>query len=331
MFDQDSFLRLVEYSETDFNDPAKWACINVILALAHRFDALKSSDNVSEDRKAWGYFQNALSVSTELSMLHSNLAAVQALLGMAIIIQGTPNTTPFSSLLSATMKLAHSMDFHRRQTPPGFSLADNELRKQVFWTAYFLDKDLSIRNSQPPNQDDDEMDVELPFQDVTRSRWAGSSDGLRAYLARIELAKIQGQVYKRLGSVKSARQSVLERAKAVRELNAALHQWTSIVPLDFEGEYFIPTVEMPDISPIMHTITLRLTYFKTLKTIHSLTTPTQEELGGQWNSKATSGIDTSPIPLSFVDEARKAIKLLHVTPREDYGCIWCVPFPYSHT
>lgn len=319
-------MRLIEYSETDFNDPANWACINVILALAHRFDALKSSDNIREDHKAWGYFQNALSVSTELSMLHSNLPAVQALLGIALIIQGAPNTTPFSSLLSATIKLAHSMGLHRREPPPGLSVADNELRKQVFWTAYFIDKDLSIRIGQPPNQDDDEMDVELPFQDVTRSRWAGSSDGLRDYLARIELAKIQGQVYKRLGSTKSTHQSILERANAVREINAALNRWKSTVPLDFEGEYFVPTAEMPEISPSMHTVTLRLTYFKTAKTIHSLTAPMREELSGRQTSIGAFRTYTPPVPASFVDEARKAIKLLHVTPREDYGCIWCVPF-----
>jgi len=308
---------MLEYSEADFNDTAWWACVNVVLALSHRFDSLRSK----EDRKAWAYFQNALSVSTELSMLHSNLSAVQALLGMAVIIQGTPDTGPFSSLLSSGIKLAHSMGLHRRQQPPGLSVAEIELRKQVFWTAYFLDKDLSIRTGQPPNQDEDEMDVELPFQ-AGRSRWCGPPNGVHFFLARVSLAEIQGQVYKLLCSVKATKQSAPERKAAVKYLHEALHKWKAHVPINFDEEYYKPTLEMPDISPIMHTVTLRLSYFKTLSTIHQMSAVSPSGSLAPLIPDKLSLTHILPPSINCVEEARKAIKLLHVTPREDYGCIW---------
>jgi hypothetical protein len=282
IFDQESCQKMVEYSEKDFYDPSWWACINVVLVLAHRYDALRSSNNVLEDRKAWAYFHNALAVSSELSMLHSNLPAVQALLGMAIIVQGSPNTNLFSSLLSATIKLGHQMDLHRKQQPPGLSETDIELRKQVFWTAYLLDKDHSTRTGEPPNQDDDEMDADLPLQ------------------------------------------SVGERALAAGDLQTALHNWKAAVPIDFDSEYFTPSAESPAITPIMHTLTLRLSFFKTLNTIHNLSRPLQDETKGLGLVKDLKKVHHLPPPITCVDEARKAIKLLHVTPKEDYGCIWYV-------
>jgi hypothetical protein len=315
IFDQSSFLKMVAYSDNDFHDPGWWACVNVMLALAHRFEALRSGNSRAADLEAWGYFQNALSVSTELTMLHSHLTSVQALLGMAVIVQGTPNTSPLTHLLSAAMKIAHDMRLHRREQDPGLSPAELELRKQVFWTAYFLDKDLSLRTGNPPNQDDDEMDVDLPFQD-RRETWYGATEGVDFFHHRIRLACIQGQVYNRLCSIKASRQSISQRAYAVREIESILHTWKATVPIEFDDEYYQPTLDAPYLMPAMHIVNLRLSYFTTLNTIHRYI-ETVHEIQSDPNLK-----HVLPPPITCVVEARKAIQLLHITPRGDHACIW---------
>lgn len=66
----------------------------------------------------------------------------------------------------------------------------------MFCIAYFLDKDISIRTGQPPNQDGD-MNVELPVETVKLDKKTeGRAVGINFSNLRIGLAVIQGQIYK---------------------------------------------------------------------------------------------------------------------------------------
>jgi len=66
---------------------------------------MKTENNKIEDVRACGYLQNALALVGELLMLKNELMAVQALLGMAILLQGTLNSEPSSILISIAVKL----------------------------------------------------------------------------------------------------------------------------------------------------------------------------------------------------------------------------------
>lgn len=319
IFTHATCLKLLEYYDQGLEDPAWWACVNVVLAMAHRFRAMKTLNHEKEDREAWGYLKNALAVVTELTMMHPKLTSVQALLGMAMIVQGTPNSRPYSALLSSAMKLAQNMGLHRRNEDPNMDVDELEERKQVFWVGYFLDKDLSLQNGQPPTQEDDEMDVGLPIKTIKQP---GHPSRVNFFEHRMRLALIQGQIYKRLCSVKAQRQSLTDRLYAVAELEAMLHAWRDSVPIDFTDEkYFSPT-PTPFFRPLLQEVIARLTYFKSLNTIHRYSVFGMEsERLSQAPHKPESG-HVLPAPVTSVIEARKAIQLLHVTPQGDYACIW---------
>ena len=316
------------YSSSD-DDPSWWASLNVVLALAHRFRAIRTLDNETEDREAWGYLQNALAVVTELTMLHTKLFSVQALLGMAIVIQGTPNPRPCSVLISATIKLAQSMGLHKKNEDLDLSDAEIEQRKRVFWIAYLLDKDVSLRTGQPPAQDDDDMDVDLPAETIDLNAHPQAGMGcVNFFNLRIGLAIIQGQIYKRLCSVKAMKQSEEERSLAVQELDTMLHTWRASVPIGFDGEYFEP---MGRAAPpaVIHTLIIRFTYFNSLNTIHSppaqslscrgTSCPKQMQAVGPNISFQCRNISSDPF---CVEEARRAIQLVQITPQGDYACVW---------
>jgi hypothetical protein len=59
----------------------------------------------SEDCEARGYLQNALRVITKLTLLSTFLLAVQALLGMAILVQATSNPRPCEVMVAAALRL----------------------------------------------------------------------------------------------------------------------------------------------------------------------------------------------------------------------------------
>lgn len=326
LFDEQEFLHQFhhQYTESSPSDPAWWACINVVLSLAHRFRAMRTLQTAYENTQSCGYIHNALAVVSELSILRQSLPAIQALVGMAIILQGSPNPQVSSVLTAAAVRLAQAMGLHRRTQDQSLSARQVEMRKRVFWAAYFLDKDISLRLGQPFAQDDDDMDAELPLESPTDLPLIGLGDGdgfrkINFFNARIGLAVIQGQVYKRLYSVQAARQSDAQKASVAYELSSVLSYWRSSVPVDFEDETEVP-LQTPLPVEFIHMLILRFTYVNCLVMIDRHLPPSNS------TSAHTPGA-ASAGPFMFTEslclvESRKAIRLIQVTPPGDYACVW---------
>ena len=321
LFEQSNFMSIFDSLDTSIKDPGRWACLNVVLALSPHFRHHATAQDMVEDRETWGYFQNAFAVVGQLMTMHVTLWSVQALLGMAIVIQGTPSQGPVSLLTAAALRLAHRMGLHRQCQNPNISAVEIEERKRVFWIAYSLDKDLSLQMGQPSAQDDDDMDVELP-SDYDSSLFYPEESCSTIFLNyRARLAMIQGQIYKRLCSVKATKQSVAERIVAARELEAMLLSWKTDVPLDLMRDYEDQLMQMQTSSAIRHPIALQLSYFNSLAIIYNSVPamPICPELASNGDPME---LQLLPAPLSCTSEARKAIRLLQVTPRRKYACVW---------
>lgn len=277
IFDRVDFMK--EFGERYFpprvsdscSDAAWWASINVVLAFAHRFRAMHTLKPHSEDREAWGYLQNALTVITELTLCPSSLLAVQALLGMAILVQATSNPGPCGVLVATAMRLAQSMGLHRQEQKKQLSVeqeAQREQRQSVFWIAYSLDKEISIRTGQPPSQDEEDMDVELPAEMVNLDKQTeGRVIGANIFNLKIGLAIIQGKIYKRLCSMSAQKLSTTERLVSAQELEVTLEEWKTGVPIDFGATFLGTEVLTEDLPALLHMAIIRLSYLKSLDVI----------------------------------------------------------------
>lgn len=84
LYHEATFMRLVEwqYTQQTCDDAARWASINIILSLAYEYRFSNSLKPEKDRERAWLYFNNALSVFTELTFRRTDLLSVQALLGM---------------------------------------------------------------------------------------------------------------------------------------------------------------------------------------------------------------------------------------------------------
>lgn len=324
LFDEQEFLHQFhqQYTESSPSNPAWWACINVVLSLAHRFRAMRTLQTAYENTQSCGYIHNALAVVSELSILRQSLPAIQALVGMAIVLQGSPNPQVSSVLTAAAVRLAQAMGLHRRTQDQGLSARQVEQRKRVFWAAYFLDKDISLRLGQPFAQDDEDMDAELPTEspaDIPLICLGDGSQKINFFNARIGLAVIQGQVYKRLYSVQAARQSDAQKASVAYELSSVLSYWRSSVPVDFEDEADVP-LQTPLPVEFIHMLILRFTYVNCLVMIdRHLPPPDSTPAHTPDTALAGSLMFTESL---CVVESRKAIRLIQVTPPGDYACVW---------
>ncbi|KAK1815878.1 hypothetical protein LTR12_009763 [Friedmanniomyces endolithicus] len=283
LFHEPTFMHLVDkhYSLEPYEGSGWWASLNVALAIAHRLRVMSNVVGQEEDDHAWGYLKNAMAVMTELTMRNTDLLSVQALLGMALFLQGTPNPQPSFFLVAAAIRLAHSIGLHKRGSGFNLNAVESEQRKRVFWIAYLLDKDICLRSGRPPSQDDDDMNVELPSEDppdnvgnvplasptgsttnghdnsdygnaAPRPRQAdgakeegGTRKAMNLFRLMCTFAQIQSRVYKHLYSVRASRQSDGELLNTIGALDSELEAWKDSIPLDFRPEHPINAAHTP--------------------------------------------------------------------------------------
>ncbi|KAL6819602.1 fungal-specific transcription factor domain-containing protein [Trichoderma sp. SZMC 28015] len=339
LFHQPTFMHLVErqYSDDPYQGSGWWASLNCALAIAHRLRVMSNLVPQEEDEKAWGYLKNAMGVFAELTMRNTDLLSVQALLGMALFMQGTPNPQPTFLLIAAAIRLSHSIGLHKKGTGFNLNPIEIEQRKRVFWIAYMLDKDLCLRSGRPPAQDDDDMNVELPDADpednIGNIPLADGKGKMNLFRVMCEFAVIESNVYKRLYSAKAAKQSDGELLATIGELDQELEEWKDRIPIDFRPEHEIRASHTP---LILHIVMVHFTYYNCLTTIHRMSIH-----HGFWTSRlanyAISGQNVRPLnPRVFSSAmlstaaARASIALLKYIPQGDFSCVWLILyFPVS--
>ncbi|KAL7823283.1 N-terminal binuclear Zn cluster-containing protein [Trichoderma gracile] len=339
LFHQPTFMHLVErqYSDDPYQGSGWWASLNCALAIAHRLRVMSNLVPQEEDDKAWGYLKNAMGVFAELTMRNTDLLSVQALLGMALFMQGTPNPQPTFLLIAAAIRLSHSIGLHKKGTGFNLNPIEIEQRKRVFWIAYMLDKDLCLRSGRPPAQDDDDMNVELPDADpednIGNIPLADGKGKMNLFRVMCEFAVIESNVYKRLYAAKAAKQSDGELLATIGELDQQLEEWKDRIPIDFRPEHEIRASHTP---LILHIVMVHFTYYNCLTTIHRMSVH-----HGFWTSRlanyAISGQNVRPLnprvyssAMLSTAAARASISLLKYIPQGDFSCVWLILyFPVS--
>jgi Fungal specific transcription factor domain len=331
LFHEPTFMHLVDmqYSLTPYEGSGWWASINVALAIAHRLRVMSNLVPQEEDQKAWLYLKNAMGVLTELTMRNTDLLSVQALLGMSMFLQGTPNPQPSFFLVAAAIRLSHSIGLHKRGS--GFSLnpVEVEQRKRVFWIGYMLDKDICLRSGRPPVQDDDDMNVELPSEDppdnIGNIPLADGKGKTNLFRLMCTFAIISSKVYKQLYSTSATKQTDGELLNTIGELDKELEDWKDGIPIDFRPEHEIKASHTP---LILHIVVLHFAYYNCLTTIHRMSVH-----HGYWTSRlsnyAIQGLNARPLnPRVFssaslcVAAARASIHLIKYIPQGDFACVW---------
>ncbi|KIX02995.1 uncharacterized protein Z518_06545 [Rhinocladiella mackenziei CBS 650.93] len=220
-------------------DSVVWAAINVVLALAQRHNHTAGHDLPS----AAACLSRAESVLSRVALGDIHLLNIQVLVGMDI--------QPALILIATTIRLAHAIGLHDCIHSAHLDPIHAKQRAYVFWLAYILDKDLSMRSKQPSIQVDDDVNLDLPWpievqHDEERSGinrtddTAGciiTTDGISKmnYLvARIQLAAIEGGVYDYVYSTRSRKRSAEERSRARQSVAHALEMWKASIPSEFD-------------------------------------------------------------------------------------------------
>lgn len=166
------------------------------------------------------FFLNGWAAIDDLEVfLAPRLTNIQALLTGAVIAIEISRPGLCWSLLSQAARLSQAIGLHRR-TPSNTQYTKSELqeRRCIFWNVYVLDKCLSLTFGRSTCLPDFDCDTELPEDD-------GTSPYFKNFIALIQLAKIQSNIYVRLYSASAARMTDQERDNNIATLDLELRNW----------------------------------------------------------------------------------------------------------
>ncbi|KAI9735363.1 MAG: hypothetical protein M1818_006558 [Claussenomyces sp. TS43310] len=324
-----------QFSTSPYESVGWWASLNVVLAITLGLQALDNAPPTVNE-VAWDYLRNALAVLTELTLRSTDLYGVQALLGMALFLQGTADPRPTAFLITSAMRLSHTLGLHKKELGYSVDPYTAEQRQRVFWIAYRLDKDLCLRSGLPLVQDDDDMNLDLPSEHPSdglgKITLADGHEEINIFRLMTEFAVIEGTVHKRLYSTKASKQSDEDLLNVIDELDSLLEKWKESIPEEFQPEYEIKDVNSP---LSLHIIVLHFAYYNCLNIIHR--TSIQHSY---WTSRSTSsalqdengGLSMRALSSAALcrSAARASIRLVRCIPIQDIGFVWRVLyFPVS--
>ncbi|OLN96419.1 putative transcriptional regulatory protein C530.05-like protein 1 [Colletotrichum chlorophyti] len=126
----------------------------------------------------------------------------------------------------------------------------NQIRR-VFWLAFKLDKDTTLRTGQPPNIADEHCDLALPQGDWWVRSPADLAGGSPSFLDQanitsalqpgsLQLTIIKSKISSKLYSTSALKKGDAELLRDIRELDDELEQWRMTVPQSYR-----PTLTFP--------------------------------------------------------------------------------------
>ncbi|KAH7121423.1 fungal-specific transcription factor domain-containing protein [Dactylonectria macrodidyma] len=243
LFHQDAFMHMLNswYNDPMPRDRGTWAAVQIVMALAFRTPRLTAVDSpVVQIEKADQCLRCAQSVISELVTRESDLLGVQILLGVVMLFQNSRDPKPASVIVGTAVRLAHRLGLHAADASRYFNHDEVEQRSRVFWIAYTLDKDISLRAYTPSTLFDDDIDIPLPAlapADSAGLIWTQNGQvHFNYHRRRVELAHIEGKVYDLLYSNRATKVKGAERQQRVARLQAMLDAWYERIPSVFHIE-----------------------------------------------------------------------------------------------
>ncbi|GLA38163.1 hypothetical protein AnigIFM63309_005169 [Aspergillus niger] len=220
------------------------AIILMIFAVGTLYEEQKPDRSVD----GWCRSEQWYAASKYMTSLESGpprLETVQARLGQCLYLLSTSRANECWYSFGTALQLVTALGLHRkfpgRLPKCGNTYLDRELRKRLLWSAYMLDRYLSVMFGRPRLLHDEDIDQDLPDEindeDMLQEdpeRRTGSADCMMiASILHFKLGRILGDISRQLYTVNpSSRSPPLETAA---RLTSRLEEWKATAPPLFNG------------------------------------------------------------------------------------------------
>ncbi|OKL55659.1 hypothetical protein UA08_08983 [Talaromyces atroroseus] len=188
----------------------------------------------SESERWYAAARHMMSIETGPPALET----IQVRLGICLFLLSSSRANQCWYMFGTTMQLVTALGLHRRQlskmTRGGPAYVDQELRKRIFWSAYTLDKYLSVMFGRPRLLSDEDIDQDFPDEvndeDMFLEAPPRIQDAMDDTDVLLRLGLIMGEISRRVYPIKAV--STVAPYEAAIELVAELREWkASVHPL----------------------------------------------------------------------------------------------------
>ncbi|KAK7214592.1 hypothetical protein V2G26_002595 [Clonostachys chloroleuca] len=242
--------RLRDHFQTnpDSRSDASWYALrNTIYASGCRVSLCVDSGPESFSRsraQSWKYFENALSVHTELLYVSPDITSIQVLTLMAFHAEalGTP-----------------ALEFIKDHRTDALS------KQCLWWIIYACEKHLAYRSGIPSAIDDDFMTC-LVLTELRRA----SGTTMEFVKQTISLARLSSSNTKRLSAAKAMRDPPDVLLTTVHDLDHKLKMWREGLDPTFQKQPPSRTHRLPQSTQVAHMLYLHYSYHALLIAVHGV-------------------------------------------------------------
>ncbi|CAG8903692.1 unnamed protein product [Penicillium egyptiacum] len=243
------------------------------------------------------YLQAALTLLPEMLLEPPDLRTLEAVTILMLYITPLGRPQAGELLLGIAVQLIYTLGANKIQTPNEIHRTDQRSQhlRALFWHCYAVDKEFSIRKSQPPLINDADCDLDLPttYAQETSERhfyMKPLSSKELLFPSDLRFSVLKSKIFRLLYSAQSLTQPEARRIQHIRELDQELSDLKLGYPVDCRPEVFA-TESAPDY--LFHDLSMRgvnihLEYYYCLGKIH----------GASSSSKIPSPQSWSPLPSS---------------------------------
>ncbi|KAF9883642.1 hypothetical protein FE257_003114 [Aspergillus nanangensis] len=237
-------------------DVATWAALNIVLAMGYALHHLQHPECQQDPFKYKQHLQNALATIPKLTLGAPSSTSVQALFGMAYLLNSNFELPSTHGLLAIAIQQAHTLGIHRADLIN--HAIEPEQRTRIFWVGYILDKMVCTAQGLGPYEDEANSTVAFPQPNP-------HNDSLPLFSLLSRLCVIKDRIFKtaytNADTPLPAPSQSLPTSKAhispIETLEADLKTWRQSLPPGIESS--LQSVD-PTYSTRLGTVVLLLTY-----------------------------------------------------------------------
>ncbi|KAL2812217.1 fungal-specific transcription factor domain-containing protein [Aspergillus granulosus] len=219
------------------------------------------------------YIIAALTLLPHLILEPRNIEALQAVLIMAQYITPTGQTESGQLLLSVAIRALYNLGAHRNDPTPANTEHHTHLRA-LFWACYAMDKEMSIRSSQPPLINDSDCDLDLPpnyIHSTSTHQFIDRplSGDILLYPSDLRMSLLKSKIYTHLLSPAAKILPEHRKLESIRYLDHELAELKLSFPIHFQPDpvaYLRPDYKVHDFS--LRGMNIHLEYYYCLRVIH---------------------------------------------------------------
>lgn len=296
-----------------------WVTVKTVLAIAHRLRAMSSLGVPQDSENVQIYLEEVIAELPTLILMEPSLLIAQLYLGIAVVLSTSSRPQPASTLVSMSLRVLQDIRTDDADGDHSVMPTDPQCRERVFWIAYSMDADISLRTKRAPSLSSRLINLKLPSEDqpdgAGKLRAAEGDFTIDIFRLRAELALYQAQLMECVLAPGLAEQASL----ALQETAANLHNW--------RGHYLfrLDAMELRSIlhrSDLVHIIILESMYFTTAYLVQFY------NCGGlalRYNLLSAKGMSAAMALSDDVlpyDDARRLMQFLKLLADDEILCNW---------